>query len=126
IVNPPITLQNLDPVIYCDTDQDGVANILLETFDAYVSQGVNGANVRYFETEEDALNNEPTLDPQIYNEDNPITIYARVTNTMTTCYDVTPLTIQIELPPEIIGDAEIVECDDDLDGYYFVDLTSKI
>ncbi|MBO3097361.1 T9SS type B sorting domain-containing protein [Gelidibacter sp. DF109] len=126
IVNPPITLQNLDPVIYCDTDQDGVANILLETFDAYVSQGVNGANVRYFETEEDALNNEPTLDPQIYNEGNPITIYARVTNTMTTCYDVTPLTIQIELPPEIIGDAEITECDDDLDGYYFVDLTSKI
>lgn len=126
IVNPPVIIPNLDPVTYCDTDQDGVAHILLETFNSYVSQGVNGANVRYFKTEEDALNNENVLDPHIYNESNPQTIYARVTNSITSCYDITALTIQIELPPVIIGDAEIIICDDDEDGYYFVDLENKI
>ncbi|MBA6153023.1 T9SS type B sorting domain-containing protein [Gelidibacter maritimus] len=126
IVNPPLIIPPLVPVTYCDTDQDGVANILLETFDAHVTHGINGANVRYFETEEDALNNEPSLDTHFYNTTNPQTIYARVTNTLTSCYDVTPLTIQIELPPAIIGHADIIQCDDDLDGYYVVDLTSKI
>lgn len=125
-VNPPVIIPNLDPVPYCDTDQDGIANILLETFDSYVSQGINSANVRYFETEADALNNENTLNSHIYNESSTLTIYARVTNSITTCYDITPLAIQIELPPVIIKDGEIVICDDDLDGYYFVDLPSKI
>jgi len=126
VINPPVVLPVFDPVEYCDVDQDGFAYILLETFIDHVSQGVNSANVKYYKTEEDALNDENILEPYYYNDNNPETIYVRVTNAQTTCYDVAPLTIEIAYPPVVSGGAYIIICDDDNDGFSFVNLESKI
>lgn len=125
IVNPPIELPILAPDPYCDTDQDGITDVLLESFDTYITQGFANVSVQYYETEEDALSNDPITIPHLI-IDNSKTIYVRVTNTLTTCYDIGPMTINIVKPPVIIGSAEIIQCDDDQDGLYSVDLESKI
>lgn len=125
IVNPPVILPTLKPLRYCDVDQDGYAEVILETFNDYMSQGISNASVQYYQTQADALNDNPIVEPHIY-VDRLDTIYVRVTDNLTTCYDIAPMTIEIAIPPVLIGPAEIIVCDDDLDGYSVVDLESKI
>ena len=125
IINPPILLPPLDPVLYCDTDQDGNVDVILKTFDSHVSNGINGVNVKYYTTEDDALEDENILAPIMYVKNSEI-VYVRVTNPLTSCFDVAPLTIQIVTPPEIAGVVEVVVCDDDSDGYAIINLEEKI
>ncbi|MFV9552624.1 hypothetical protein, partial [Algibacter sp. PT7-4] len=44
IINPAVVLQPLDPVNYCDTDNDGFTAIELATFNTYVSTGIANPN----------------------------------------------------------------------------------
>ena len=125
VINPPILLPVLKPDPYCDTDQNGIEDVLLASFDSYVSQGIANASVQYYETEAQAYDNDPILEPYYY-INNSETLYVRVTNTETTCFDIAPMTIEIVTPPLIIGFAEITVCDDDFDGYSIVNLESKI
>lgn len=126
IIHPAIEIQSLNSVEYCDTDFDGSIGILLSSFDDYVSAGIEFPSTRYYLTELDALNDENAL-PQTYtNTVNPITVFARVTNTQTTCYDVSPLEILVIDPPVVMQPTDIIICDDDQDGFSIVDLESRV
>lgn len=126
VVSPPVDIQGLDDVDYCDEDTDGFTTIFLETFNTYVSTGVNGANVTYFLTEEDAINSENFLEPYYYNVSNPQVVWVKVTNSITGCFDIAPLTINISNAPTVNYPTDIIICDDNQDGIYTVDLTPKI
>jgi len=125
-VYPPIDIQGLEEVDYCDEDTDGFTTIFLETFNTYVSTGVNGANVKYFLTEEDAINNENILEPFYNNVSNPQVVWVKVTSANTGCFDIAPFTINISSAPAANFPTEIIICDDDQDGIFNVDLTTKI
>ncbi|WP_299229197.1 T9SS type B sorting domain-containing protein [uncultured Psychroserpens sp.] len=126
VINPPIDIQGLGTVDYCDEDTDGFTSIFLETYNTYVSTGVNGANVRYFSTEQDAINNENLLPPFYYNTVNPVTVYVRVTNSITGCFDIAPLEINVTTAPVVTQPTNIIICDDDQDGMSIVDLETRI
>ncbi|WP_052184187.1 T9SS type B sorting domain-containing protein [Psychroserpens sp. Hel_I_66] len=126
IVSPPIDIQGLGEVDYCDEDTDGFTTLFLETFNSYVTEGVNGSNVKYFLTEQDAINDENFLEPYFYNLSNPQIVWVKVTNSNTGCFDIAPLTINISSAPTANFPTDIIICDDDLDGVYNVDLTTKI
>ncbi|RKE97936.1 choice-of-anchor L domain-containing protein, partial [Ichthyenterobacterium magnum] len=126
IINPHIDIQGLGTVDYCDEDTDGFTSIFLSTFNTYVSTGVNGANVKYYLTEQDAINNENILPPYYYNSVNPQLVYVRVTNTLTGCFDIAPLTINVTSAPTVTQPTDIIICDDDQDGMFIVDLETKI
>ena len=125
-VYPPIDIQGLGDVDYCDEDTDGFTTIFLETFNTYVSTGVNGANVKYFLTEEDAINNENILEPFYNNISNPQIIWVKVTSSNTGCFDIAPLTINISSAPAANYPTDVIICDDNQDGIFNVDLTTKI
>jgi len=126
VIHPAIEIQNLNTVDYCDTDFDGSTSILLSTFDDYVSDGIDFPNVKYYLTEQDAIDNENVLPQSFVNTVNPILIYTRVTNTQTTCYDISPLEILVIDPPIVFQPTDIIICDDDQDGFSIVNLESRI
>ena len=126
-VNSALLIQPIDPVEYCDTDDDGLTTIDLSTFDEEVSNNnLDITHVRYFTTQEDAENNDNALPVFYNNTSNPQTIFARITHNVTRCFDVTEFTINVIPAPSTSQPENIVICDDDQDGLSIVDLTAKI
>ena len=61
-------------------------------------------NIRfsYFESEEDLLSDNPIINPTTYtNTSNPQTIYAKITNATTSCFDTVSFPLIINSPPPI-------------------------
>lgn len=111
---------------YCDDDDDGFASIMMSSFDAAVANGVNPYNVKYYLTEEDAINDENILPPFYNNSTSPETFYVRVTNSETECYDIEALEVTILVAPTVTPATDILVCDDDQDGINTVNLDAKI
>ena len=119
IISPQIT-------DYCDEDDDGFTTIIMETFNTVAAQGVPAANVKYYETEADAISNDNILPNYYYNTTNPQTFYIRVTNAQTGCYDISTLEVNVVSAPTVMYPESIIVCDDNADGISTVDLVSKI
>ncbi|WCO00346.1 T9SS type B sorting domain-containing protein [Psychroserpens ponticola] len=126
VIHPAIKIQPLESVEYCDTDFDGSTSIFLPSFNDYVSFGIDFPSVKYYITEQNAIDNENVLPQNYTNTVNPITLYTRVANTQTTCYDISSLEILVIDPPIVMQPSDIIICDDDQDGYSIVDLENRI
>lgn len=118
----------LEPVTtdYCDDNFDGFAFIYLDDLDEVAGQDVPFANVDYYLSEEDALNDENALVDYHYNTSNPQLFYIRVRNGQTGCYGTSTLEVNIVTAPVVNYPEPIIVCDDDSDGIFFVNLESKI
>ncbi|MEZ4793073.1 MAG: choice-of-anchor L domain-containing protein [Gelidibacter sp.] len=123
ILNPIVEFPEVGPVDYCDYDTDGFASIDLHSFDDLVTGGQTGFNVTYFASEADADDNVNPLPDFYTNTSNPTTIYPRIASIETGCGDVNPFVINILPAPETTEPDDITICDNDQDGYAFVDLT---
>lgn len=127
LVNPPLFIQSIGSVNYCDSDDDGIASVDLSVYDEEVSNGnLNITHVRYFTNQQDAENNENALPTYYTNVSNPETIFARITHSITGCYDVTQFELNIIPAPSVNTPSDIIICDGDQDGQSVVDLTAKI
>ncbi|MBF8149486.1 T9SS type B sorting domain-containing protein [Winogradskyella sp. F6397] len=124
-ISPPVVLtpQTTD---YCDEDDDGYTTLEMDMLNSVALQGVQAGNVKYYLTEEDAINNENILPDYHYNTSNPQLFYIRVTNAQTECYDISTLEVNIVSAPSITYPQDIIICDDNDDGISIVDLESKI
>lgn len=125
-VNPAV---DIDPITvdYCDDEfADGFVNIDLFSLNATVSQGTPAANVKYYLTEDDAINNENILPQFFFNGTNPQQLWIRVTNAQTECYDIDVLTINIVGSPTINNPEDILVCVDGPDASAIVDLEQNI
>ncbi|WP_179320620.1 T9SS type B sorting domain-containing protein [Winogradskyella helgolandensis] len=111
---------------YCDEDADGYTTLVMDTFNSVALQGVQAGNVKYYLTEDDAINNENILPDYYYNTTNPQLFYIRVTNAQTECYDISTLEVNIVSAPSIMYPESIIICDDNDDGISIVNLGSKI
>lgn len=119
----PTTLEICDDDFF--EDADGIATFDLTIKNLEITNSNSNWEVRYYETDADAQSNENVIDPATsytnraigLNPANPQTIYVRVTNTNTGCYNFT--TLQIEVLPNPIPkqDAPTIElCDDTSTG----------
>lgn len=124
VVTGNFELEPVAPVQVCDTDDDGFTTIDLASYNEYVSNEANVQEVSYFLNETDALNNENGISNNYQNVTNPLTVYARVTNS-TGCTAVNSLEIEVIPAPTVTTPAAILICDDDQDGVSVVDLTQK-
>ncbi|MCF6295554.1 MAG: T9SS type B sorting domain-containing protein [Flavobacteriaceae bacterium] len=125
-INPPIILQSISPIDYCDTDDDGIMTLDLSTFDAIVRNGLTGVTVNYFINDANANNNVNAL-PQTYtNTANPQTLYARVTSNTTSCYNTIAFDVNVIPAPTVNSPLDIIICDDDQDAFYIVNLDAMI
>lgn len=126
LVIAPAIILTPQSVDYCDEDSDGYTTLIMDTFNSVAGQGVPAVNIKYYLTENDAINNENILPDFVYNTTNPQLFYIRVTNVQTKCYDISTLEVNVVGAPEITYPESIIICDNDDDGISFVNLESKI
>ena len=117
----PVTLTG------CDSNNNGMYTFDLSLNNSLISTDPNVV-FSYFPTEVDALSN--TIANQLnvnytnVNGYTPETIWVRVENPTTGCYSVTSFNIQVYNSPETTPVTDILQCDDDNDGFFSFDLNA--
>tara|TARA_R110002111_G_C6007243_1_gene374129 strand:- start:13041 stop:17882 length:4842 start_codon:yes stop_codon:yes gene_type:complete len=126
ILFPIVQFQSVVSLIVCDEDQDGFTATDLSTLDEDVTNGENGFSVKYFLTEQDAIDNTNAL-PNIYtNLTNPFTLYPRITFAQTGCFDYNSFEVTVLPAPESEKPLDIIICDADRDGFSPINLNHSI
>ena len=128
LVTPEI--QDPEPYIICDDDDDSVAIFDLTTRNDEILNGLSTLqySIEYFESQTNAENQINVINlPQTYtNTSNPQTIWVRVENNTTGCYSLTTLELQINSLPIVNMPTPLELCDDDTaDEITVFDLTVK-
>ncbi len=128
LVNP-ILLFSSPPIAYCDTDDDGITSIDLESLDDTITNGDTNFTVSYFDNEMDAENyNTANQLPRFIANTTPITtLYARInSNGASGCYTVNEFQIEVVTAPSTMQPTNEVICDNDQDGFSIINLNNKI
>ncbi len=121
IVNPLPVFLNPSLLPLCDDNApgDGREAFTLEDRTAEILNGQTGLDVSYFLNPLDAEANSSALSSPYTNISNPQTVFVRVTNPATSCYDFTTLTLEV-LPiptPNIPSPMhDLYECDNNASG----------
>ena len=128
LVNPILLFEPVEPIPYCDTDDDGITSIDLASLDDIITGGNTNFTVTYFLDETDAENNNTANQlPPFYTNTNSIeTLYARIESINSGCSSVNPFQIEIYVAPATTKPSDIVVCDNDQDGFSVVNLNDKI
>jgi gliding motility-associated-like protein len=122
-----------DPLSMCDDlgePNDGITAFDLTVKNDEITGGAPGVGVRYYETQLDAENDENRINPETayFNTSNPQTIYVRVIDGNTECFNTT-LTLRLRVTPNPtpVSPAAIEACDDNDpgDGIEVFDLTQR-
>ncbi|WP_236625364.1 choice-of-anchor L domain-containing protein [Mangrovimonas yunxiaonensis] len=126
IVNPlpvPVTtVEALSLAICDDTDaNDAIATFDLSGQSGTITGGVSNWAVDYYETLADVQSDTPIADYTAYTNPMPapMTIWVKVTNTDTGCFDLTTLTLEVDPLPTPADSADLspIElCDDNTPG----------
>ncbi|MDA9126566.1 T9SS type B sorting domain-containing protein [Flavobacteriaceae bacterium] len=121
IVNPLPVFLNPSLLPLCDNNApgDGREAFTLEDRTAEILNGQTGLDVSYFLNLLDAEANSSALTSPYTNINNPQTVFVRVTNPATSCYDFTTLTLEV-LPiptPNILTPMhDLYECENNTSG----------
>jgi gliding motility-associated-like protein len=129
VVNPLPSPQVLvDPLLVCDADNDGFAEFDLDAQIPIITNGEVNVVVTYHITQANAdagSNPIDTTQPYGIVAGNGVqTIYVRATNSVTGCYVVEVLELEVVSTPEIGTLEDLFVCDDaTADGFAIFDLT---
>lgn len=111
---PSPEVSESQPLEICDDNMDGIATFDLTTslFNILDVRQDNIA-VTYYQTFDDleAQVNEITNPGSYNNTSNPQTVYIRVTNTVTQCYQAIPLDLIVNFPPAVNNIGTVETCD---------------
>ncbi|WP_242086796.1 T9SS type B sorting domain-containing protein [Aestuariivivens sediminis] len=123
-VNPVITFNPIDPIPYCDNDDDGFTMVDFDSFDTIITGGNTAFNVRYFTDSNEADNGLNQL-PEFYSTASG-TFYARIENNTTGCYTVNPFEINVIPAPSVLQPSNIVICNNSTSTTANIRLEDKI
>ena len=115
-----------DPLELCDDNNDGFGEFTLTDADDQVVNGNPAGNlvVSYHELLVDAQNNvNPLTSPYINIVPFNQTVYVRLTDIATGCYNITTLDLVVLDTPQISDPSPLQECDTDGDGVFIFNLT---
>ncbi|TWO32672.1 T9SS type B sorting domain-containing protein [Seonamhaeicola sediminis] len=109
-INPVVTFSNVDPIPYCDADDDGTALVDLDSLDSTITGGTPDFNVRYFLNPTDAENGTNQLPLQYTTSSG--TFYARIENNITGCYTVNAFDLDVIPAPTVMQPVDQFYCND--------------
>ncbi|ALM20203.1 secreted protein containing PKD domain protein [Nonlabens sp. MIC269] len=122
------TANNVVDQDICDLDNNGNETLDLDTDVTPIILGTQDAttfNVRYFTSQQNAIDNVNELSSPYTVNASSETIYVRIYNRNNTeCFDTTSFDVNIFQQPVIQAVQDIEVCDDDFDGIQQFDLTS--
>lgn len=130
IVNA-LPISNTDPVdlILCDDDNAGDTTEIFDLTqnEVYILNGELGVTPTYHESLTSAENGTGAIaTPTTYNNTStPQTIFVRITNDITSCFVVVDFDLVVNPLPEIVAVTNLIECEDNTDGFFDFDLESK-
>jgi len=118
IVNPLPVLVAPNPLLLCDDNAPGNEQeaFTLEDRENQILNGQTGLDVSYHLTQLDAEANDYTLVSPYTNISNPQTVFVRVSNPATGCYDFTTLNLEVLPIPIPNTPANLEACDDNGSG----------
>lgn len=122
-------LNDLSVYITCEIDINNPAGFFFENKDVEILNGQTGMQVLYFETENDAINKQNSIDKTsaYLAFSNPQTIYVRLENEAeNSCYNIAPMQIEIKQAPIYNFPTDVFECDINNNGLASTDLNEKI
>jgi gliding motility-associated-like protein len=125
LVNPILQFQQVTPIQYCDTDDDGTVNVDLHSLDIIINGGNTDFDVTYFLSLSDAEDNINEL-PALYPITGTETLFARIENIDSSCHTENSFQIEVIPAPSVSQPTDIIICDSDQDGFSIIDLQSKI
>ena len=124
IVNPLPALVAPTPLEVCDDGTpDGLTEIDLNAKNGEISGGNPNYSVSYYFDLDDAEAEENPLAIPYTNISDPQTIYVRVEDIETGCYDTTTLVLDVQQAPAANTPTPLYYCDPDNDGFGIFDLT---
>lgn len=130
ILASPVAHEPQDMFACDDLSNDGFAVFDLSTRTATIlgDQNPDDYTVTYYLSEELAIAGEEPLPAGPYtNTENPQTIYARLTNTTTGCYDITTFDLVVTAIPTITDPDDLLACEAEQgEGIATFDLTQAI
>lgn len=109
---------------------DGTTTFNLENNTASIIGAQTNVRISYHDSESDANLNASPLSSPYTNTANPKTIFARLTNNTTGCFDIAPFVLTVNSGPDFVAPTNLLSCDnyDDgnpSDGFTFFNLESK-
>jgi gliding motility-associated-like protein len=128
-VNPLPTPAIPQPVEACDNDDDGFASFDLDAALVFeIQNGEIGTDITFYETYQDALDDVNEISSpytSISVADASQIIYARDTYTATGCFRIVEVLLIAQETPQPVDPEDYEVCDDNYDGFYGFDLTTK-
>uniref|UniRef100_UPI0018CA3F1B L-type lectin-domain containing protein n=1 Tax=Aureivirga sp. CE67 TaxID=1788983 RepID=UPI0018CA3F1B len=121
----PDELQTLE---VCEDDiNDGITTVYLTDADAYYNASTPGFIVTYHHTEADAFDGLNAIASPYINNATPdnFTVWVRLENNVTHCFDITTLEVIIHESPASTIPTPLEVCDDNNDGFAEFNLTLK-
>jgi len=118
IVNPLPVLVTPNSLRLCDVNAPGDEReaFTLEDRETEILNGQTGLDFSYHLTALDAETNSSSLTSPYTNISNPQTIFVRVSNPVTGCFDLTTLTLEVLPIPSPQTPVDMNECDDNASG----------
>ena len=124
VVNPLPTVVMPSPLYVCDDNvPDGLTSIDLGVKSNEITGGNPQYAVSYHMTSGDASTGASPLPVPYTNVSNPQTVYVRVVDTSTGCWDITDLVVEVEQAPVAYVPSPLEYCDADSDGFGVFTLT---
>ncbi|NRB58465.1 MAG: T9SS type B sorting domain-containing protein [Winogradskyella sp.] len=116
VVPAPEVPTDMEPLVECDDDNDGITQFNLNDKESEIlgTQDATALDLTYHVTAADAESgNNPIINEGNYtNTSNPQTIYVRLYNPTTMCYDTGMFDLEVNLPPVAIQPSPLELCDD--------------
>lgn len=113
-------------VAVCDDILTYTTNLILKDNEVLGTQSMADFIVSYHATQTDANDNTNVLPANFSNTNITETIYARIANRNNSkCYGTTSFTVVVKQAPELLTVEDWTVCDDDTDGLYTFDLSTK-
>lgn len=123
IVNPPPAINFINSIRICDNDTNTYD--LLEANNFFVDNP-DLVNITYHNTSTDAVNNTNPITQNLFNYTaSNHTFFVRIENPLTGCIITTSFILQINQNPIANSPINIVECDDDFDGFKQINLSQN-
>jgi gliding motility-associated-like protein len=117
VVNPLPTVVAPNPMNGCSNGASNTTQFNLSLNDNTISGGVPNVTVSYYLTLAEAQNEVNALAIPYSNISNPQTVFVRVENNSTGCYDTTTLVLNVTQGPTANTPAALEVCDPNSDGF---------